>query len=370
MKTKLTLSLFLLILFGFSAAHLVLPDGEISAAERRKLAQVPEFTGEMLWNGEYADSTEKYLLDQFPLRDSLRTIKALWQFDVYHMRDNNGIYLVRGTDGVNKSVCKLDRELLPAQVNATISNTNQVYETYLQGMRVYFALIPDKNFFAAKSNGYPSLDYERMDEMLEAGLEEGIDYRGLTPCSDLTLDNYYSTDIHWRQECLNGVVENLSLAMNFAAPDFSKFSKTEYGPFYGAYYGQSALPVSADTLVTLSDENTDAAVVTGVGFDGEKAVYDESDQKSLDLYDLYLSGAQAILTVTNPNGNTGKELIIFRDSFGSSLAPLLLDSYDKITLIDLRYVTTGILADYVEFHDQDVLFLYNTGLVNSGMLLR
>ena len=122
--------------------------------------------------------------------------------------------------------------------------------------------------------------------------------------------------------------------------------------------------------MTLSSPATDAAIVTGAEFAGEKAVYDPSDADNADLYDLYLGGAQAILTVTNPNGTAGKDLILFRDSFGSSLAPLLLDSYDTITLIDLRYVTTALLEQYVEFADQDVLFLYNTGLVNSGMLLK
>ena len=95
-----------------------------------------------------------------------------------------------------------------------------------------------------------------------------------------------------------------------------------------------------------------------------------ADLTALDGYDLYLGGANAILTVENPAGTTGKELILFRDSFGSSLAPLLLDSYDKITLIDLRYVSPDLLPQFVEFSNQDVLFLYNTGIINAGMLLK
>ena len=34
-----------------------------------------------------------------------------------------------------------------------------------------------------------------------------------------------------------------------------------------------------------------------------------------------------------------KELVIFRDSFGSSLSPLLVKYYKKITLIDNRYIS-------------------------------
>jgi hypothetical protein len=72
------------------------------------------------------------------------------------------------------------------------------------------------------------------------------------------------------------------------------------------------------------------------------------------------------VTVENPNGNTGKELIIFRDSFASSLAPLLMEGYDKITLIDLRYLASINVGRFVEFTDQDVLFLYSSNLVNNG----
>ena len=49
---------------------------------------------------------------------------------------------------------------------------------------------------------------------------------------------------------------------------------------------------------------------------------------------------------------------MFRDSFCSSLAPLLLDGYKKITVIDLRYIGSPLLKGLVEFKDnQDVLII-------------
>ena len=78
----------------------------------------------------------------------------------------------------------------------------------------------------------------------------------------------------------------------------------------------------------------------------------------------------AIVTLESPGAKTGRELILFRDSFGSSLAPLFLEGYSKVTLIDLRYVASSLLEQFVDFADQDVLFLYSTSLLNSGMLLK
>ena len=91
---------------------------------------------------------------------------------------------------------------------------------------------------------------------------------------------------------------------------------------------------------------------------------------SRDLYDVYLSGAKALLTIENPNAGTGRELVIFRDSFGSSIAPLLLTDYAKVTLVDIRYVQPELLEQYLDFHGQDVLFLYSTLVLNSSAALK
>lgn len=76
------------------------------------------------------------------------------------------------------------------------------------------------------------------------------------------------------------------------------------------------------------------------------------------------------MEIQNPKSTSGKELILFRDSFGSSLAPLLVEAYDMVTLIDARYISMHILEKYVQFENQDVLFLYNTALVNSSFVLK
>ena len=89
-----------------------------------------------------------------------------------------------------------------------------------------------------------------------------------------------------------------------------------------------------------------------------------------DLYEVFLSGAQPLLTIENPAGEAGRELVIFRDSYGSSLAPLLLQSYSKVTLVDIRYMSPDQVGDYVTFQNQDVLFLYSTLILNSGRSLK
>jgi hypothetical protein len=100
-------------------------------------------------------------------------------------------------------------------------------------------------------------------------------------------------------------------------------------------------------------------------------VYVPEKLEGIDPYDVFLSGAKSLLKITNEHADNDRELILFRDSFGSSLAPLLLSEYSSIILVDLRYMATSILGDYIDFSkEQDVLFLYNTQLLNSGYLLK
>ena len=85
---------------------------------------------------------------------------------------------------------------------------------------------------------------------------------------------------------------------------------------------------------------------------------------------MYLSGPQSLLRIENPNAATDRELILFRDSFGSSLAPLLVSDYKTVTLVDIRYLSSQMLSRYLEFKGQDVLFLYSTSVLNSGTTLK
>ena len=99
-------------------------------------------------------------------------------------------------------------------------------------------------------------------------------------------------------------------------------------------------------------------------------VYDKSKINSWDLYDIYLGGAKGLPTIYNNLASSDDELIVFRDSYGSSLVPLLISSYKKIIVIDTRYISSNILDNYVEFKGQDVLFLYSVSTINNSFTVK
>ena len=102
----------------------------------------------------------------------------------------------------------------------------------------------------------------------------------------------------------------------------------------------------------------------------EIGVYNMEKAYGKDPYEMFLSGSLSLITIENPNATTDKELVIFRDSFGSSIAPLLVEGYAKITLVDIRYITSDLVGRFIDFENQDVLFLYSTLVLNNSVTLK
>jgi hypothetical protein len=354
---------FVAITSGFMLINIIKPDSELSYFERRKLLPPPEYSTDKLLSGEFFNEYEEYFLDQFVSRDMFRGLKAFTRLYLLNQKDNNGIYIVDGN--INRIEYPLNEKAI---LNAA-EKLNQVYERYLQGLNVSYAVIPDKNYFLAEKFGYLAMDYDRLLEILQNNVQN-MQYIDLFPY--LTIDDYYRTDIHWSQDKIIDIADILLSGMGngYQASDL-EYTKQELHSFYGSLYGQAALSISPDTLFYMTNAMLENAIVFDYGTLTESKVYMTDLFNGIDPYDVFLSGAKALMTIDNPAAESDRELILFRDSFGSSIAPLLLSGYSKITLVDLRYITTDLLGNYIDFSGgQDVLFLYSTQILNNSFMLK
>ena len=340
------------------------PRKEISDAERRPLAQMPELKSEALLDGSFMKDFEKFTLDQFPLRDTFRQIKSLFHYNVLNQSDNNGIYIADG------AAVKLEYPLDQTSVDHAIKRFTHLWQKYLQakGSKVYMAIVPDKGYYLAEANGYPAMDYSAMMDSFAQGMPWATQI-DLTPY--LSADDYYLTDTHWRQEKLLDAAGAICDAMGVTAPRAEDLTVTALErPFYGVYYGQAALPMDAETMYLLESPLLEGCSVYDWESGKTLEVYDRTKLDSKDLYDVFLSGARSLLTIENPAAKTDRELIVFRDSFGSSMVPLLVQDYAKVTLVDIRYIQIDVLDRFLEFNGQDVLFLYSTLVLNNSETIK
>ncbi|WMJ77537.1 MULTISPECIES: DHHW family protein [unclassified Sedimentibacter] len=366
MKHKIISLSFTGILIAMLLLNSILPAKEVSKSERRKLTQFPTLSWHTIKDGEFIKKYEKYALDQIVFRDYFRTLKTSAGFYLFGLSDQHDIYLQ------NDHVFKMEYPYRKASVVNMTKKLNSIYEAYLKDMNVYYSVIPDKNYFVRNDDEHLFIDYE---DMLNTLNDRVANMKYISLFDILSLDDYYRTDLHWKQESIIKVADKLAATMN---PNYNSidmdYKKTEYYPFYGSYYGQAALPIAPDTLSYLVSETLNNASVfyydDSVSTPVETEIYDEKNLLGVDSYDVFLSGAKPIVEIYNNNTQADSELIIFRDSFASSLAPLLLDAYSKITLVDLRYISSDMIGDFITFDDQDVLFLYNTSIINNSTMLK
>ena len=366
-KYILTVASFALVIFGLAIAHLIVPDKAVSSSERRELAQAPSVTAKAVFNREFSDKLESYMLDQFPMRESFRQVNAATRFYAMGQLDSNGIWI----DG--DRVYKNEPVTNENQIAYAYKLYNAIIDSYLKDCHVYWSIIPDKSYYAEDKN-HPHIDYDRLIELMTSNVNgKYIDITGT-----LDTSKYYRTDTHWLQPELFDTVKALGEGMGVGEylTDKREYTPHTLSPFYGVYLGQAALPIKPDELTYLTSPYTEGAKVSymsnsGVMEESSEGVYTLSKFEGMDGYDVFLGGTQSIIEIVNEDAKTDRELYVFRDSFGSSFVPLFTGAYKQITVIDLRYVTSQYLPNFVEFTpDSDVLFINSTIVLNTAMIMR
>ena len=273
--------------------------------------------------------------------------------------DENGLYFAE--DYVFSKMEAYDENY----IHSMSEKLNRAYETLLNSnMKVYYSVIPDKGYFIEN----PSFSKENYKSMIEILTNEVKDMQYIPIMNKLSITDYYKTDHHWRQERLFPVVDELGTYMDFKVnkADFTENLVENFKGVHSEY--MDVIP--EESLIYMTNKVTDEAAVDIYGVGEFQGVYFPDELETDVAYNVFLKGLAPIVTITNPYASNDKELILFGDSYASSIAPLLLDAYAKITVIDMRFAPMSYLPEVMEFTTQDVLFLYNTAVINRSAMLK
>ena len=123
--------------------------------------------------------------------------------------------------------------------------------------------------------------------------------------------------------------------------------------FRGTLYSKVLLPDSPYDTVSIASD----AAIRSMDCDGEvsDSLYSMAALEEKDHYKIFMGGNYAKVVI-DTGANTGKSLLVVKDSFANSFLPFLVKDYDTITVLDLRFYREGVqpLADEAD----DVLVLY------------
>ena len=357
-KSKIISILFIFILILGFLINILKKDETISIAERRKLEQFPFVSISQIINGTFFNKFDKYVTDQFFERELFRKIKINTELKLLSKKNYNNLY------EYNNYIIE---QIYPLNEKSILNISNKIIEIrqkYLtENNQIYYSIIPDKNYFVEKNN--LKINYSNLEEILNKNLNFG---KYIRIFDLLELGDYYKTDSHWKQEKLIKVAKKFEDEMNINLNN--NYEEKLITNFVGVYAGQLPINKENDEIKILTNNILENCRVYNYETNKTTNIYNMDQINSIDKYDIYLSGAVSLLSIENPESKTEKELIVFRDSFASSFVPLLVDGYRKITMIDTRYISPKILGNYIEFSNQDILFLYSTSVINNSYSLK
>ena len=365
-KQKLTLreilgcGIFIGFIGTFLVLNFIIPEPAVLVSERRIPARFPKFSLNAVMSGDFMSGFDDYAADRFVFRDTFRMIHAFQILDMYQQTDKSGLYRCNAVGlGEFKRVNTTSFRQTSERIQRAAALVSEA------DINVFFSIVPDKSIYAERY--YPGFDLNVAEPIL---LDVLRDHTYIRVMESLNADMFYKTDLHWDQSKISGVTSHLLSSMG-ANPVLSSFPAVTLGNWNGVYAGQLALPVAPDVMTYVDVPGLTVKYLNDrtLEFD-EGPVYDLARFTGIDPYDIFLRGPQPLIIIENPSV-PDRELYLFRDSFGSSLAPLMMEAYSKITVIDLRYINLQILDQFIEFTPgSDALFIFSSQIFNNPSIVQ
>jgi hypothetical protein len=368
-------ALFIIFISVFGILLLVMPDRDFSDNENRTLQQLPTLSLSKIIDGSFMTEIEDYVIDQFPFRDSWMAANSVIKSSILK-KDINGVYL--GDDGHLLEVFdQIDTNLYNRQIQA-INRFSQYWEN--SDINFYLAMVP--NSVCVLEDKLPAFapvrDQEEYINSLYSSVSDTL-LTKITLSQELKAHSdeyiYYRTDHHWTSLGAYYGYTAISSKMGLTPSALDDYTITTVSEdFKGTFFSKGNFPVEADTIQRF-DKST-PVTLTAWGDDGVKtdSIYFDSALEIKDKYTYFLGGNPAHYTVET-SADSGKTLVMIKDSYSHSLLPFFLEHYSEIHLIDLRYTNKNVSQIIDEISPDDVLLVFNvmtfstdTNITKLGLL--
>lgn len=341
-----TAVLFCAFLAGFGLLHILLPDRTFSPVENRTLSKMPDFSWSALVDGSYTSKLEKYLEDQFPLRDGWMGLKNRYEY-LLGKREFHGVYLCG-----DRLIHKIEDASRAEQNIAYLQKL-----TELTNIPVYLGLIPTaaevyRDQLPAGAENFDQAAYlekvrESVPDAVWVDMEKWMD-----GASGVSL--FYRTDHHWTSA---GAWHGYAALMEAMGEPFEPLGtpETVSDDFYGTLYSSSGVHwLAPDTI----ERYVSGEGVTVENFEkgDTHGLYVDSFLGEKDKYASFLGGNTPLYIIRNPEAASEEKLLVVRDSYSDAMAPFLSQYFAEIHLVDLRYYRTSV-AEYARENGMDRIFV-------------
>lgn len=348
----LLFALLAIVILLLTAAQIIQPDRASSESENRKLAQLPTFSWDALTDGSYFSAWEDYLADQFFRRDDWITLDLQFRRAV-GASEVNGVYLCADGYLMEPPTEPQNTEKIAA-INAFAARHASV--------NIDVAVVPNAAcVLSDKLPAYAPVRDQRADLRELADSLQGVEFCDVTDALLAHADEqlYYKTDHHWTSLGARYAFEAMASALEIDAPVADYEVYTVASDFEGTLASKSGSHAVTDCVdIYLADTDIQYYVTyTGSG-ERSGSMYVRDCLNDKDKYTVFFGGNHARVDIQT-TADTGRCLLLIKDSYANAFVQFLFPYYDRIIMLDPRYCYDS--ADTVMQREgvTDVLFLYN-----------
>lgn len=378
-----------------------------SALENRNLTQFPELTWESFWSGSFFSDLSLWYADTYPPREFIMGLDKQFK-SLYGIQSD--VTMVGGVQEAEEvpeapaeEVGTIDVEQFTAPDADALAQ--EVQNSIMDGLYVHDGAAYSKYYFtesvatkyasiintlAAKLEGKAEvfsilvpdqssvmLSDEELRAMGGSSQSDAIRYYDSLMSDQVKKVNafdtlrehndeylYFRTDHHWTE--LGAYYTYVKFCEKAGIEPVSLDDKElmQFDGFLGSFYQKLSDPAMA-----ANPDEVDAHVPFGTNAmryldrDGNwvdaKVITDVSAWNKGSKYQCFIAGDQPLVEIENPQVEDDSSVLLVKESFGNAFAPLLVDSFHRVYVIDYRYYL-GNIVDFVEQNGiKDVIVMNN-----------
>lgn len=353
MRGKIITSVFCILLAAAVLSGFIMPDKYYSESEKRTLTQKKDISVSDFSSGKTGTAIEKYLADQFPLRDGWITVKTLAE-RLCGKTEISDVYFGKNGYLIDAFAC-CNKKQLTANIESLVKLSDKL-KPY--GIPMQVMLVPTAAYILAdKLPAYaPNIDQKALAELArERGLDTVNVFDILAEHRDEYI--YYKTDHHFTSLGAYYCYAAWMQAQGKTAEPLSAWqSQILCDDFRGTTYNKVNYPFASYDTVTAFCKTTAHKVSYNGGNYVTDSIYERKYLSGKDRYAVFLNSNQ---TETVVFGEGEGRLLILKDSYANCFAQFVIDDYAETHLIDMRFFRDSV-ADYIEENGiTQVLVLYN-----------
>lgn len=376
MRKYVITALFILLMMG-SVFLITMPGDEESVrAENREPRSFPQISLNNVLNGTFAKEFDEFIDDNIGIRGKWIELSDQIRSHFGVKNDTLGKIVLTtkdmGTDEIQDSRLMIyDNKIMemfesvPEAEYKYGDALNELYDRLPDDVDMYAMLIPtqlefqDAIYAAAEDSQKDAIDYVYSEL---SGIE-CIDV--YTPIKNAMAETdkklYLSTDHHWTMDGSYYAYKAFMDAAGGQACKPGDFTAKSASDFYGTLYQKVKAQVGNipkdrfiyydveainDFDLVMTDEN-------GEEYGTEAPIFNLEYQG----YQIYFSGDQPFMKITNNTVKNGKTIVVVKDSYANALLPWLINSYETTLVIDPRSFSGNITDTINEYGAKEVVVI-------------